>query len=64
MKAAIFSTGDEIVSPGTPLKPPAVYDANRFLLHGLLRRQGVEVTDLGVLRTTPRKLRRRCVRPR
>ena len=32
----------------TPLKPPAVYDANRFLLHGLLRRQGVEVTDLGI----------------
>jgi molybdopterin molybdotransferase len=49
LKAAIFSTGDEIVSPGAPLKPPAVYDANRFLLHGLLRRQGVEVTDLGIL---------------
>jgi molybdopterin molybdotransferase len=50
LKAAIFSTGDEIVSPGDPLKPPAVYDANRFLLHGLLRRQGVEVTDLGILK--------------
>ena len=49
LKVAIFSTGDEIVSPGAPLKPPAVYDANRFLLHGLLRRQGADVTDLGVL---------------
>jgi molybdopterin molybdotransferase len=49
LKVAIFSTGDEIVSPGAPLKPPAVYDANRFLLHGLLRRAGAHVTDLGVL---------------
>ncbi len=55
LKAAIFSTGDEICAPGEPLKPPAVYDANRFLLHGLLRRQGVEVTDLGILKDeTPR----------
>jgi molybdopterin molybdotransferase len=50
LRAAIFSTGDEIVSPGEALKAPAVYDANRFLLQGLLRRQGVEVTDLGILK--------------
>ena len=50
LKAAIFSTGDEIRAPGEPLEPPAVYDANRFLLHTLLRRQGVEVTDLGILK--------------
>ncbi len=49
LKVATFSTGDEIVSPGAPLKPPAVYDANRFLLHGLLRRLGADVTDLGIL---------------
>ncbi|SFK10592.1 gephyrin-like molybdotransferase Glp [Methylocapsa palsarum] len=49
LKAAIFSTGDEILEPGTPMRPAGVYDANRFVLHGLLKRQGVEVTDLGVL---------------
>lgn len=49
LRAAIFSTGNEIVSPGEPLRPAAVYDANRFILHGLLRRLGVEVTDLGIL---------------
>lgn len=49
LRAAIFSTGDEIVAPGSPLRPAAVYDANRFLLHALLRRLGVEVTDLGIL---------------
>jgi molybdopterin molybdotransferase len=53
LKAALFSTGDEIVSPGAPLPPAAVYDANRFVLHGLLRRLGVEVTDLGVLKDDP-----------
>ncbi len=40
LKAAIFSTGDEIVPPRRSFASfPAVYDANRFLLHGLLRRQ-------------------------
>jgi molybdopterin molybdotransferase len=49
LKAAIFSTGDEIVSPGTPLTAAAIYDANRFLLHAMLQRQDVEVDDLGIL---------------
>ncbi len=49
LKAAIFSTGDEIVSPGTPLRAAAVYDANRFILHAMLQRLGVDVHDLGIL---------------
>ena len=56
LKAAIFSTGDEIVSPGEPLRAAAVYDANRFVLHGLLHRLGVEVTDLGILADDPQKI--------
>lgn len=55
LKAAIFSTGDEIVSPGEPLRAAAVYDANRFVLHGLLQRLGVEVTDLGILADDPQE---------
>ncbi|ACK49945.1 molybdenum cofactor synthesis domain protein [Methylocella silvestris BL2] len=54
LKAAIFSTGDELVCPVLPriegaLQAPDAYDANRFLLCALLRRQGLEVTDLGIL---------------
>jgi molybdopterin molybdotransferase len=49
LKAAVFSTGDELTAPGETLAPGRVHDANRVLLHGLLRRQGVEVTDLGIL---------------
>lgn len=49
LKAAIFSTGDEILSPGVPLHPAAVYDANRFILHTMLQRLGVHVHDFGIL---------------
>ncbi len=49
LKAAIFSTGDEITSPGKPLAPAAVYDANRFMLFAMLQRQGLDVSDLGIL---------------
>jgi len=53
LKAAVFSTGDEIQSPGEALRPAAVYDSNRFLLQALLRRLGLEVTDLGILKDDP-----------
>lgn len=49
LKVAIFSTGDEVVSPGEALPPAGLYDANRFALHALLRRHGCEVTDLGIV---------------
>jgi molybdopterin molybdotransferase len=50
LKAAVFSTGDEIISPGENPHDAAVYDANRFVLQSLLHRLGIEVTDLGILR--------------
>lgn len=49
VKAAVLSTGDEIVSPGEPLRPGAIYDSNRFLIAALLRRLGVDVTDFGIV---------------
>ncbi|MCZ0737833.1 molybdopterin molybdotransferase MoeA [Phreatobacter sp. AB_2022a] len=49
VKVAIFSTGDEIVSPGRPLGPAELYDSNRFTLQALLCRLGATVTDLGIL---------------
>jgi molybdopterin molybdotransferase len=49
LRVALFSTGDEIVSPGEALRPAALYDANRFMLHALLRRLGCAVSDLGIL---------------
>ncbi len=49
VRVALFSTGDEIVEPGTRRPQAALYDANRHLIAGLLRGLGAEVTDLGIL---------------
>jgi molybdopterin molybdotransferase len=59
VRVALFSTGDEIVEPGSALPRAALYDSNRYLLAGLLARYGVEVTDLGILTDDPRELARR-----
>ena len=52
-KVALFSTGDELVMPGTvaPEDMPsgAIYNSNRFFLRALLQRMGCVVTDLGIV---------------
>ncbi|MBI2235955.1 MAG: molybdopterin molybdotransferase MoeA [Magnetospirillum sp.] len=49
LRAAVFSTGDEIRDPGTALPPGCIHDSNRFTTAGLLKALGAEVTDLGIL---------------
>jgi molybdopterin molybdotransferase len=49
LKAALFSTGDEILEPGEAAAPGRIYDSNRYTLAALLEMLGVAVTDLGVL---------------
>lgn len=56
LRVACFSTGDEILSPGEPPRAGAVYDSNRYTVHGLLTRLGCEVVDLGVVRDQPEQL--------
>lgn len=48
-RVALFSTGDELVMPGEPLKPGAIYNSNRYTLRALLQQAGCEVTDLGIV---------------
>ncbi len=49
LRAAVFSTGDEINEPGTKLPPGGIYDTNRTTASALLRSLGADVTDLGIL---------------
>jgi molybdopterin molybdotransferase len=56
VRVAFFSTGDELASIGSTLKEGEVYDSNRYTLHGMLERLGVEIRDLGVVRDDPAKL--------
>src|SRR3954468_5252369 len=46
IRVAVFSTGNEVVSPGAPRAPAQLYDSNRFMLMALLQRLGCEVSDL------------------
>ena len=56
LRVAFFSTGDELVSVGTPLKEGQVYDSNRYTLWGMLARLDVEIIDLGVVPDDPHSL--------
>lgn len=49
LRVAVFSTGDEVVEPGEPLRPGAIYSSNRHALMALAGRLGCAVEDLGNL---------------
>ena len=48
-RVALFSTGDELVMPGEPLKPGAIYNSNRFTLRAAIQAMGCDCTDLGIV---------------
>ena len=50
IRVAVFSTGDEVVSPGAPRASAQLFDSNRVMLMAMLKRLGCEVSDLGILR--------------
>lgn len=49
LKVACFFTGDELVTPGTPLEPGQIYNSNRYTLTGLVNGLGCELIDLGIV---------------
>ncbi len=56
LRVAFFSTGDELVSVGSPLAEGQIYDSNRYTIYGMLVRLGCEVIDMGVIRDDPQLL--------
>ena len=49
VRVGAFFTGDELVQPGEPLPPGAIYNSNRYALRALLEGMGCEVRDLGTV---------------
>lgn len=49
LKVAVFTSGDELVTPGQPLAPGKIYNSNRYTATGLLQALGCEVIDLGIV---------------
>jgi molybdopterin molybdotransferase len=50
LRVAVFSTGNELVSPGGSRAAAQLFDSNRFMLMAMLARLGCEVSDLGIIK--------------
>jgi len=48
-RVAIVSTGDEIVAPGQPLRPGAVYDSNAAIIGAAVEELGGEPVQMGAI---------------
>ena len=53
----LFSTGDEVVAPGEPLRDGFIYDSNGRILGDAIREAGGEPVDRGIVRDDEAALR-------
>ena len=53
IRAAVFSTGDEVRDPSAEAPEGCIFDANRYAVMSLLEGLGCVVTDLGILADDP-----------
>ncbi len=56
LRVALFSTGNELRTPGQPLDAGSIYDSNRYSLMAALQRLGMDVLDLGLVPDEPAAL--------
>ena len=57
-RVAILSTGDELVAPGAPLRPGAIYDSNGAIVAASVAENGGEAVALGIVRDDEAALER------
>lgn len=48
-RVAVISTGDELVAPGEPLRPAAIYDSNGAIVAAALEENGCEPVRFGAI---------------
>jgi molybdopterin molybdotransferase len=56
-RVAIFSTGDELVTPNQPLQPGQIVDSNQYALAAFVAQLGGVPVSLGIVRDEPEVLR-------
>jgi molybdenum cofactor synthesis domain-containing protein len=57
-RVAVLSTGDELVTDGSPLRPGQIRESNKTMLMPMLREAGCDVIDVGVIRDDEATLER------
>jgi molybdenum cofactor synthesis domain-containing protein len=55
-RIAVISTGDELVQPGLPLRPAAIYDTNGAIVTAAIRENGGDPVFLGAIPDIEREL--------
>jgi len=56
-RVLVAATGDELVAPGTPLRPGQIYESNRLATLLMLREMGLDAVDGGTIRDDASALR-------
>ena len=57
LTVGIFSTGDELVELGLPLKAGQIYDSNRFAIIAQLQKMNMNIIDYGVIKDDPQLIK-------
>ncbi|MDJ0636134.1 MAG: molybdopterin molybdotransferase MoeA [Xenococcaceae cyanobacterium MO_188.B29] len=56
-RVAILSTGDELISPNTPLQPGQIVDSNQYALASAVAQSGAIPISLGIIPDRPEELK-------